>query len=294
MSHFDASARVDGLTPAATVLLAGSTGVLGRRILSELRARGYGVRCLTRRASLSGDDRPGDLLNRASLAEVCRGIDVVISAAGASMRLDNWGDRTAFEDVDWHGNCHLLERAIEGGVRKFIYVSLAHGPRFLDTEYARAHERFVGSLKTSGMEFSIIRPTGFFGFNVEILNMARKGRAVIIGDGKARTNPIHEADVARACVDAISVDARDLPVGGPQIFTRREVAELAFRVLDRAPRITSVPGWFGSLLGRAAGLANRRMGALFTFGAAVSQVDVIAPAYGVFRLEDYFREALTR
>ena len=82
---------------------------------------------------------------------------------------------------------------------------------------------------------------------------------------------------------------RVLVAGGPDVFTRAEIVELAFRAVGRPPRLTRVP----SAVFRAAAAVmkpfNRRMAALLAFGAAVGQVDCVAPPYGTRHLETNFR-----
>ncbi len=78
--------------------------------------------------------------------------------------------------------------------------------------YARAHESFVVLLRDSGLPSTVVRPTGFFSVFGESLHMARKGRGILIGSGGARTNPVHEEDVAAVCVEALDrrLEHRDL------------------------------------------------------------------------------------
>ena len=277
------------------VLLAGASGHLGRCVAKELKARGYVVRALARRPerldATADEAVQGDLLDPATLGPACAGVHVVFSCAGASMRLGGFGDRRGPMEVDWRGNANLLAAARAAGVRRFVYVSVygAEGMRAL--EYTGAHERFADELRASGMEHAIVRPTGFFSFFGEIAKLAKRGRGVVIGSGEARTNPIHEADLAEVCADAVAEGEREIGVGGPDVFTRAEIVELAFRAVGRpAPKkLTHVPP--GGFRGAAAVLKplNRRIAALLAFGADVSQVDCVAPAYGTRRLEDYFR-----
>jgi uncharacterized protein YbjT (DUF2867 family) len=272
-----------------SVLLAGATGVLGRHVARELEARGYHVRRLVRHFPEPGDWL-GDLRRPASLVGALKGIDAVISCAGAAMRLDDWGDRVSFAKVDHRGNRNLLQAASECGVRKFVYVSLACGPELAHTAYAGAHERTASELARSGLRYTIVRPTGFFRFFGEILAMAAKGRGVVVGNGSARTNPIHEAEAARACVDALGSENADMPVGGPEILTRREITEIAFRTLGCEPSIRAVPAWALKPVPALVRIANPRIAALIEFGTAVSQIDLLAPQYGSRRIDDYFRE----
>jgi hypothetical protein len=80
-----------------------------------------------------------------------------------------------------------------------------------------------------------------------------------------------------------------VPVGGPETFTRAEIVNLAFRALGRTPKLTRMPPGFFRAAAVVARPLNRRLAALLAFGAAVSQVDCVAPAHGTHRLEDYFR-----
>src|SRR6185436_20632734 len=81
-----------------------------------------------------------DLTDPASLANVCDGVDAVISCAGASMNINDFSDRKSFQDVDYRGNLNLLIEAKRACVQKFVYVSLANAGELLQTEYAAAHE----------------------------------------------------------------------------------------------------------------------------------------------------------
>lgn len=207
------------------------------------------------------------------------------------MTLGSWGDRKGFSEVDDHGNRALLAQAKRARVERFVYVSLAGALALRHTEYARAHERFASTLAESGVSHAVVRPTGLYSFFVELLDAARRGPLVAPGDGSARTNPIHERDAARACVEALSGTQTQLPVGGPETFTRQRLMELAFESLSKRPNVKKAPGWMFRAPLPLLRLAQPRVAALFEFGLAVSGVDVIAPAYGELRLGDYLRAA---
>ncbi len=122
------------------------------------------------------------------------------------MSFNNFGDRKSFYEVDYEGNMNLLAEAKKAAVKRFVYVSLANAGNLRQTEYADAHEKFVDELRASGLKHTVVRPTGFFGFHLEILKFASKGRGLVIGSGDHSTNPIHEADVAAAYVFALEKD----------------------------------------------------------------------------------------
>ena len=96
-----------------------------------------------------------------------------------------------------------------------------------------------------------MRPTGFFSFFVEQLKMAARGRAILIGDGSAHTNPIDERDLSAIC--SIS----------PRAFVT---------------------------MAQPLSLINKRLHALCMFGASVSTIECVAPRQGHRSLGEYFAE----
>jgi uncharacterized protein YbjT (DUF2867 family) len=274
-------------------LLVGATGSLGFLVAQALKVQGYTVHAIARQpsklANLNLDKVvSADLTNPSSLQGVCEDVDTVISCAGASMTVGNFGDKKSFYEVDYQGNLTLLNEAKKAFVQKFVYVSLAGADQLRHVEYADAHEKFVEALKTSGLSYSVVRPTGFFSFLLELLTFAKRGFGVVVGDGGCKTNPVHEADVARACVEALEGNQTEMVVGGPDVFTRKETSLLAFEALGKKPRLMTVsPKLFKTMIAPLK-LTNKRVYALMDFGIAVTQIDCVAPAYGRENLKDYF------
>jgi uncharacterized protein YbjT (DUF2867 family) len=175
-------------------------------------------------------------------------------------------------------------------VRRFVYVSVFGAEQLPQVAYMRAPAQVAAELRASGLGYVVVQPTGYFSAYREFLELARRGQSALIGDGSARTNPIHDEDLAAVCVELIErADNLDAPVGGPEVLTRREVFELAHRVLGTPPRLHSVPPW----VARGAAALIRplapRLGELAQFLAAISTADFVAPVAGTRRLEDYFR-----
>ncbi|HEY0079784.1 MAG TPA: SDR family oxidoreductase [Pyrinomonadaceae bacterium] len=287
------------------VLLIGATGQLGRHALTELSRQGeYRVRALVRsRERLEEICRAqglevesievfvGDATRAETLGGVCEGIDVLISTLGAPLSVGRTKGRVSYTDVDLAGNRNLLAEALRSGVKKFVYVSVFGAHLYPQLEYVKAHEDFVRELRAaSEIDHCIVRPTGFFYVFAEFLQMARRGRVALIGAGDKKTNPIDERDLAAICVEAIKTARREILVGGPEIYTRREIVELAFAALGKQPKLVRVPPRVVRLMLGLVKLFDRRLHALFSFLVAVSEVDAVAPARGTHTLMSYFQE----
>ncbi len=274
------------------ILVAGSTGYLGGFVCRELKARGHFVRALARspeklaplRDSL-GEVVEAQVTQPESLEQVCDGIDVVFSSVGITRQKDG----LTFRDVDYQGNRNLLDAALRAGVQKFVYVSAVNGTRLRHLDIVDAHEAFIEELEASGLDHTVVRPTGYFSDMSGVLEMARRGRVWLIGSGTNRVNPIHGADLAVVCADAIESSDREIAVGGPQTMTWREVAQLAFEVLDQPARVTCIPVWLMWPVVRLVRVFNRHQGELLAFFTTMATTDVVAPPTGTRTLEQQFK-----
>lgn len=274
------------------VLVAGATGYLGGFVAREFKRRGHFVRALARSPEKlehmkAGLDEvvKGEVTDPGSIEGVCDGIDVVFSSIGITKQK---GPLT-FKDVDYRGNVNLLDVAKRAGVKKFIYVSVFNGPSLKHLAIVKAHEDFVEELRASGIDYVIIRPTGYFSDMGEFLDMANRGRVYLVGQGEARMNPIHGADLAAVCVDAMESADREINVGGPDTFTYRQMAELAFGAAGKPPKISAVPEWLVWSLVKLAKVFRRHKGELLFFFTTMMTSDMAAPPAGGHRLEDYYR-----
>jgi len=273
------------------ILVAGASGYLGGFVAQEYKSRGHFVRALARSPGkldhmkrMLDDIVKGEITQPDTISGVCDGIDVVFSSVGITRQKD----KLTFRDVDYQGNKNLLGVAQRAGVRKFIYVSVFNGPNLLHLDIVKAHEDFVAELKASGTDYAVIRPTGYFSDMGDFFNMAARGRVYLLGDGQNRVNPIHGADLAGVCADAVEDVGQEVNAGGPEIFSWREIAELAFDALNRPVKITSLPIWLGEAAVSATRIVNRHQGELLAFFTTMATCEVVAPAVGTHTLARHF------
>ncbi|NTU68259.1 MAG: SDR family oxidoreductase [Chlorobiaceae bacterium] len=284
-----------------TVLVAGAAGYLGRYVAVEFRNRGYRVRAFVRDAqklkypgnglSPAIDDVVhelfvGDATRPEALHGLCDGVDIVFS----SMGLTHPDRRLTCEDVDHLGNRNILDLALRAKARKFVYVSVFRPGEMTGSDVVRAHEGFVDDLQASGIDFAVIRPNAYFSDMAQFLKLARAGHMFWLGDGSGRINPIHGEDLAMVCVNAAEGAAREIEVGGPEMFTYRSLFELAFETVGKEPRITFIPLWIGETALAILRIFSPKLAGSAAFFVQVNKMDNDAPPYGSHRLKDYFRQ----
>ena len=277
-----------------TVLLAGGTGYLGGYIAKELETRKLPTKILVRNlnkgkslASNGAEVIVAEVTRPESLKGLFEGVDTVISTIGITRQKDG----LSYLDVDYHGNKNLLEEAKGAGVRKFIYVSVINGHLHRNLKILEAKEAFVDELKTSGLEYTIIRPNGFFSDMKDFLDMAKSGKVFLFGNGHQKFNPIHGKDLSLVCVDAIDNQATEIVVGGPEILTHNEVAELALLACGKPINIIHLPNWLRSfILWTLRSFTSPRRYGPIEFLLTLMAGDAVAPRFGSHKLALYFQK----
>ena len=274
------------------ILLAGGTGYLGKHIALALQQRDITFRVIARNPeklnSLGISPEQiftAELTDAASISGCCENIDIVISTLGITKQKDG----LTYMDVDYQGNLNLLKEAKNSGVTKFIYVSALNAEKLRHLKICHAKELFVDELKASGINYCVIRPNGFFSDMTEFMNMARSGRVYLFGNGQYRMNPIHGADLAQFCIDAMEHPYTELEVGGPETFTQNEIAELAFSVLGKLRKTSHIPDWVRRTTLRLIRLfTNSKSYGPIEFFMTVMATDMLAKEYGKHTLKKYF------
>ena len=278
----------------STILVAGATGYLGRFIVVELYRRGYQVRTLVRDLSRAEAPGPygspsltglvadwciGDVTNPRITADLTHGVTGIISALGVTrQKADPW-------DIDYRANLAILNSARRHGVNNFCYVH-ALGAEHCPARITRAKTAFVRELQASQVTAQVISPTGYFSDMAQVLDMARRGRVVLLDDA-VRINPIHGLDVAGACVDRhVAGVSGEWRIGGPEVLTWREVAECAFRALGQPAQITVLPRVARGLLVRQPWWDGVR------FAAWSMTHDSVGESIGRQRLLDFYNVIL--
>jgi len=279
------------------VLVAGATGYLGQHLVKELKNRGYWVRVLIRKESqkLLFEDIDefflGEVTKKETIYGICENIDLIFSSIGITRQKDG----LTYMDVDFQGNKNLLVEAQKSKVKAFQYISALNGDKLRHLKIAEAKERFVDELKNSGMQFTIMRPNGFFSDMADFLNMAKGGRVYLFGNGNHKINPIHGADLAKVCVNSIETGNKEVEVGGPEIYTQNEIAQLALKAWNKKVKIIHLPDWIRKLtIWTIRTFTTQKTYGPIEFFFTAMALDNVAPKYGKRKLEDFFNKEVKK
>lgn len=250
------------------IMLIGAGGFIGRYILSELLAAGHDVVGVVRTPGNLPAAFPGvrffplDLVT-ATDEEAWRshvtGIDCIINAAGI---LKGAG----MEAVHARMPEALYRAALRAGVKHAVLISAVSAREDVATDYAASKLAGEQVLRSSGLGWTILRPSlvygdGSYGGTSLLRGMA--GLPFLIplpGDGEFAFTPIHAQDLARSVGLICGNDAfhgQTLEPVGPETLNLKDLLARykAWLGFGRA-RFLSVPMPVMRLLGRVGDIAG--------------------------------------
>lgn len=215
------------------ILVAGASGDLGTEIVKLLKKQGHELRLITRSddgvrklASYSHDiwkvNAAEDLQGLKGIGE---GINYFISTLGKSLSLFR-PNEDKFIKTDFVANKNILDALKTSDVKRVLYVSIKGADDAQEFEIAKAHKLFEEEIEACRISYTIIRPVGLFSGLNDLAIMAKRQIIPIVGDGNAKTNSIHHADLAEVVVSFLEKGPNYFEPGGPLIHTRLEMAEM--------------------------------------------------------------------
>lgn len=241
----------------------GASGFIGRYVVRALAKAGYRVRAATRRPHLAHELKPmgvvgqvqlvqANLRNPDSVARAVEGADGVINLVGILFE----GGRQTFDSLQSEGAKLVAEKAAEAGIERFVQISAIGADADSKSKYARTKALGEQAVRAAIPGATVLRPSIVFGTEDQFFNkfadMARFAPALpLIGGGKTKFQPVWCADVAAAAVAALESDAargKTYELGGPEVYTFKEVMEFILTTIRRKRLLVPLPFPVASLM----------------------------------------------
>ena len=268
----------------------GGSGFIGRYVVKRLAAAGHVVRVAVRTPSRAVFLKPMGTVGQvvplyASLAEpatVARAVaeaDLVVNLVGI-LAERRPGD---FQRVQAEGPGHVAREAAAAGVDRMVQISAIGAGAASASLYARSKAEGERSVLAAFPQATILRPSLVFGPEDQFFNrfgsMASLSPFMPVIAGGSKFQPVYVADVADAVMAALrraDAQGRTYELGGPKVWTFRELLIWILQQTRRHRRLIDIPMGFARF---QASVLEKLPGKLLTQDQLLllAQDNVVAP-----------------
>jgi uncharacterized protein YbjT (DUF2867 family) len=236
------------------VLVTGASGLVGTHVCRELSKNGWQVRAMVRDPAkaamalgqLPVEFRVGDVRDAGSLRSALSGCGAVVHLA--AIAIEKKGEK--YNETNSAATERLISAARAENVQRVIFMSQNGADS--KSRFPFLHSKGVAqdSIKTSGLAWTILRPSVIFGPEDAFVNVL--GRLIRItpkifplpNGGSARFQPIAVDDVARVvrmCLEKKDTVHKIYDLGGSVPLTLRQMTERILAAMGTNRRLLSVP-----------------------------------------------------
>ncbi|MFB0517149.1 MAG: NAD(P)H-binding protein [Candidatus Neomarinimicrobiota bacterium] len=231
------------------VALLGGTGFVGSYLVEELLERGHEPVLLVRPGSEGKVSRrlectliSGNVGNQNAIFATLEGCDAVIYSIGIIRQFERKG--ITYDELHFQGAKRAMDAAVQSGIKRFILMS-ANGVKPDGTPYQKTKYQAEQFLKTTGLEWTIFRPSLIFGDprgKMEFCTQLRDGLIRLpipaplfyrglwpINAGMFKMSPVHVKDVAAIFVKALAIPetiGQTYALGGPTTLNWKTLIQI--------------------------------------------------------------------
>ncbi len=250
---------------AGTVTIFGGSGFVGRYIVPRLAERGWIVRIAVRNPDKAAFLKPAgnvgqvvpvacNLRDDTSVRAVLQDADAAVNLVGILFE----SGRQSFAAVQYEGAKRAAEAAAAAGIARYLHMSALGADANSASEYARSKGAAEEAVKSAIPSARILRPSVIFGPEDGFFNrfaaMAQIAPALpLVGGGRTRFQPVYVADVADAAVQCLTDEAcagKTYELGGPKIYTFKEMLKLLLKTINRRRLLVPLPFAVADIQGR--------------------------------------------
>jgi len=219
------------------ILILGGTGFVGRHLCEKLQEISCRATVVTRRRSSAQhlqmlplmDIAEVPHLDATTLTPLLQEHDAVVSLVAILH-----GNEATFEAAHVKLPLELVRACEAAGQRRIVHISALGASLDAASMYQRSKARGETVLRESGLDVTVLRPSVIFGAEDKFLNtfasLQQMFPVIPLAGSEARFQPVWVEDVAdalRVCLQDKSTIGQTYEACGPQIFTLKELVELA-------------------------------------------------------------------
>ena len=262
---------------AKLVTIFGGSGFVGRQIARRMAADGWRVRVAVRRPNEAGVVRtygavgqvepvPCNVRDDLSVTAAMSGADAVINCVGILVR----EGKNTFDAIHDEAAGRIARISAERGVARMVHLSAIGADPEGASTYARSKAKGEEHVLRHRPDAVILRPSVIFGSDDKFFNklggMMRLGPVVPLPGAATEIQPVYVEDVARAAM--MGADGSAAPgiyeLGGPDVMTMRQIAQLVARVTGRRRAFVGLPGFMAAIMGFSLDMVQTVTGGLLT------------------------------
>lgn len=251
------------------VVVFGGSGFVGAQAVRALAKRGWRVRVAVRKPHLAHDLRPlgdvgqiqavrCDITDKADVEAALKGAQAAVNLVGLLFE----GPGGKFDKAHVDGARHIAEVCAAQGVERLVQVSAIGADAASPAHYARTKAQAERIVRDKVPTATVLRPSIVFGAGDGFLNrfaaLATFAPVLpLIGGGRTRFQPVYVGDVAEAIarsVDRADAAGRTFELGGPEVFSFKQILELILRQTNRRRGLAPIPFMAARILGSFAQL----------------------------------------
>jgi uncharacterized protein YbjT (DUF2867 family) len=245
------------------ITLIGGGGFIGSYIVAALAKKGHRINIASRYPEKGLSARTAgmvgqisllrcNILSEESIESAIRNSDIVINLTGIMYQRG----KERFAAIHAKGAERVAQIAKQVGVKQFIHFSALGVDKASRSKYARTKLNGEKAVLAAFPEAVIIRPGLVFGPEDQFFNRFSRYATIspflpLIGGGKAKFQPVYVADIAKAVVKILEnpeFQGKTFELGGPKVFTFRELMEFLLKALRRKRMLLSIPSAIAKFL----------------------------------------------
>ena len=250
------------LATGGLVTVFGGSGFVGRHTVRLLARQGFRVRAAERRPDLAGHLQPmggvgqimavqANVRDAASVRRAVDGADAVVNLVAVLAE----SGRQTFQALHVEGARAVAKAAREAGIGSLVHLSALGANARAPAHYAQSKGRGEAAVLTEHSGAVILRPSVIFGPEDEFFNRfagVAQGSPLMpsIGGG-AHFQPVYVGDVAAAILASLTGAAKPggiYELGGPEVFTFRELLQRTMSYAGHSRPLLPVPIWAAKVL----------------------------------------------